>query len=362
MSQHAGDYEGLLRRALRSAVDSVEPSADGLDRIRARLTRPRPLAVAWATAVCSAVARRASGGLHSASVWLQSARLWPVAAPDGQRLAWVRTAAAVAAVTVIMAMSVSTLTPLGRQMLSQAGTLLHSIGGGTPPGPGVPGTAGQGNGLPDGTGAAPGGQSRGQLPAGCASQTPALAGSSAGPVASQGASSAAPNASPSPAASPSASSPATTPAPSASPGASTPATAGASSSSASLAMPRLATPVLGSSASTACQSPAAIPSPTASPSEGPRQSTPSPSPSLSGPGQASLGPSAPPSPSSPAPSPSSSSPSASPSSQGADSPGPTPSPDASSPGSASPSPGAPSPGTSSSSPVSSGSGAPAAGR
>jgi hypothetical protein len=147
MSQHAGDYEDLLRRALHSAVDSVEPAADSLDRIRARLATPHPLTVAWATAAFCAVARRASGGLHSASMWLQSVRLRPVtgaagrrdgrarsAATDGRRLAWVRTAAAVAAVTVIMVMSVSTLTPLGRQMLSQAGTLLHSIGAGAPAG------------------------------------------------------------------------------------------------------------------------------------------------------------------------------------------------------------------------------------
>src|SRR5215472_15253369 len=127
MSQHAGDYEDLLRGALHSAVDSIEPSTDGLDRIRARLVAPYPLPIAWLTAAGSAVSRRAAGGLHSAL-----ARLRPAAAPGGRddgaarpasppgrRLAWARVAVAVAAVTVIMAMSMSVLTPLGRQMLSQ---------------------------------------------------------------------------------------------------------------------------------------------------------------------------------------------------------------------------------------------------
>ncbi|MDQ2875707.1 MAG: hypothetical protein M3Y33_13305, partial [Actinomycetota bacterium] len=35
-----GDYEEALRRALHAAADSIEPSADGLNRIRERLNRP----------------------------------------------------------------------------------------------------------------------------------------------------------------------------------------------------------------------------------------------------------------------------------------------------------------------------------
>jgi len=35
-----GDYEEALRRALHAAADSIEPSADGLQRIRERLNRP----------------------------------------------------------------------------------------------------------------------------------------------------------------------------------------------------------------------------------------------------------------------------------------------------------------------------------
>src|SRR2546429_493290 len=59
MSQHYGDYEDLLRGALHAAVDSAEPADDGLERIRARLTTPHPLPLAWLMAVCSWVASRA---------------------------------------------------------------------------------------------------------------------------------------------------------------------------------------------------------------------------------------------------------------------------------------------------------------
>ena len=41
------EQEEILRRALHAAADAIEPAADGLERIRERLSRPRPLAVAW---------------------------------------------------------------------------------------------------------------------------------------------------------------------------------------------------------------------------------------------------------------------------------------------------------------------------
>jgi hypothetical protein len=41
MTSPERDYEDILRRALRAAAESVEPAADGLDRIRGRLSAPR---------------------------------------------------------------------------------------------------------------------------------------------------------------------------------------------------------------------------------------------------------------------------------------------------------------------------------
>jgi hypothetical protein len=47
------DPEDILRQALRTAADSVEPSGDGLAQIRARLTTPRPLVITWVMAAWS---------------------------------------------------------------------------------------------------------------------------------------------------------------------------------------------------------------------------------------------------------------------------------------------------------------------
>jgi hypothetical protein len=41
------EQEEILRRALHAVADAIEPAPDGLERIRERLSRPRPLAVAW---------------------------------------------------------------------------------------------------------------------------------------------------------------------------------------------------------------------------------------------------------------------------------------------------------------------------
>src|ERR1700727_2639580 len=52
-----GDYEEALRRALHAAADSIEPSADGLERIRERLNRPML-------------------SMESASAWYAGLRRW----------------------------------------------------------------------------------------------------------------------------------------------------------------------------------------------------------------------------------------------------------------------------------------------
>lgn len=41
------DLEEILRRELHAAAESIEPAADGLTQIRARLSMPRPLPMAW---------------------------------------------------------------------------------------------------------------------------------------------------------------------------------------------------------------------------------------------------------------------------------------------------------------------------
>src|SRR5258708_37272718 len=54
-----GYEEEILRRALHAAADRIEPAPDGLERIRARLSKPRPLAVAWLMAGWTGVAQPA---------------------------------------------------------------------------------------------------------------------------------------------------------------------------------------------------------------------------------------------------------------------------------------------------------------
>jgi hypothetical protein len=86
------EQEEILRRALHAVADQIEPAADGLERIRERLTRPRPLAVAWLMAawtglaqpvllrvepVLAELAGRPSGRLGT---WLRPAIAWLLAA------------------------------------------------------------------------------------------------------------------------------------------------------------------------------------------------------------------------------------------------------------------------------------------
>src|SRR5450755_106192 len=73
MRQREFDYDEILRRALRAAADGIEPSGDGLERIRARLTTPRPLTSAWLMAGYTDVALPALARLWSA---LESLRGW----------------------------------------------------------------------------------------------------------------------------------------------------------------------------------------------------------------------------------------------------------------------------------------------
>ena len=55
------DYDDILRRALHAAAESVEPSGDGLERIRERLARPPLLSFSSIAAWYSVVAVRLTG-------------------------------------------------------------------------------------------------------------------------------------------------------------------------------------------------------------------------------------------------------------------------------------------------------------
>src|SRR6266568_557621 len=137
MHQREHDHEEILRRALRSAADLVEPSADGLERIRARLSPPRPAFLAWVMVGYAEAVKPLLGYLDPLVEWLRAA-LGPIierfkpARPDAahpqRRYAWLRPAAAMATAVFVVAMGAFALTALP-QVISQSGAFsFHIIG------------------------------------------------------------------------------------------------------------------------------------------------------------------------------------------------------------------------------------------
>jgi hypothetical protein len=266
MTQRDRDLDDILRRALHTAAESVEPADDGLERIRARLSPPRPLLVAWVMAGYAAVARHTVGALSSVSAWLQSV---PGAVrghtlEHARRSPWrLHPIAALGMAAFVIVAGVIALTPVSQQAMQQTASLIHSLSGGPPSGPG--GTSGGGvNGQ--GTGPASGAASQ-------AGTAPSTAGQ-------QPASSAACTSAPKPAACPSAAAGASTTA--------CPSSAGAPPSTPGPSATPSTTPSGGagpaSCASTAASSPptgTSSPSPTTTPTPTPTTeppATPSPSP------------------------------------------------------------------------------------
>lgn len=177
------EQEERLRRALRAAADSIEPAADGLERIRERLARPRPLAVAWLMAGWSDVAQPAM--LRIEPVWAKlgdwlrpvgrlrvavAELLYPVAdrmrsmlhrlrptAPQhstssssqAPRYPWLRLAAAIGVIVVVAFVGGFVLTGLPHTIISQVQQITSSGGSGSGSGGHAPTVAGTG--TPTGT-------------------------------------------------------------------------------------------------------------------------------------------------------------------------------------------------------------------
>jgi hypothetical protein len=106
------DYDEILRRALHAAADSVEPSADGLERIRARL-RPQPLlsvasAIAWYSEAATRITAWVAPVLRSIldAFWSVIDRFRPAErAPgeEGPRFGWLRPMAAMGTAIFVVA-------------------------------------------------------------------------------------------------------------------------------------------------------------------------------------------------------------------------------------------------------------------
>ena len=93
--------ENVLRNALRLAADSVEPAADGLDRIRAKISTRQPVSSGWATSTPAGVLGSLWRWLEPAIIWLRymAGAVVERFRPDPDRpgrLGWLRPAAALA--------------------------------------------------------------------------------------------------------------------------------------------------------------------------------------------------------------------------------------------------------------------------
>ncbi len=131
--------ESALRNALRLAADSVDPAADGLDRIRAKISTRQSAKPGWATA-------SPDGFLGSLWRWLEPVVVWlrymagvveERFRPDPNlagRLGWLRPAAAVATgVFVVLAASLAiTALPAAITPANDSGGIQNSGGPGHP--------------------------------------------------------------------------------------------------------------------------------------------------------------------------------------------------------------------------------------
>jgi|SRR5215472_8818206 len=134
-----------VRRALLGAVESIEPRADGLQRIQARLRAPSPLALAWAGAVGTDLRMRVPAAGQGLLEWLRSVismaweRFGPRSGMSGSRtsrtLAWLRPAAALGVTVFIVAVGAYVAIDAQQAMFPSSSNSAHSNGG-------APGTGG----------------------------------------------------------------------------------------------------------------------------------------------------------------------------------------------------------------------------
>jgi hypothetical protein len=226
------DPEEILRRELHAAAESIEPAVDGLHQIRARLSAPRPLAVAWVMVGWTTVGQPALAWLDQVfepvAEWLRpvlhpvAERLQPVfrpvravftprTGPGGRRsrYAWLRPALAIAGVIAVVVVGSFALAGVPSGMLQQVGNVFGGPAQGSHSGGRPPGETGNGQRIPT---ASPGKRAASPSPSPSGSPTPTATPSpttSGLPVIS-------PSPSPSPTPSPSPS-PSTSPSPSPSP-------------------------------------------------------------------------------------------------------------------------------------------------
>ena len=167
------EREAALRRALQNAAASIDPAPDGLQRIQARLRRPRPTAIAWLEAACTDFYLRARAGLQTAGpvVADDMRHIWERFGPSsgsargrGRLLRWLRPLAALSLAAFVF--GAGTYVGLNSSALFPSAPSLNS---GTV-GPGGSNSGGHGSQGPDGSGSpvgSPGASGSSTSPSGC---------------------------------------------------------------------------------------------------------------------------------------------------------------------------------------------------
>lgn len=134
------EREAYLRQALHAAVDGIEPHPGGLERIRARAGRPRPVPLAWAEAVWTDVRLQAPGALRTlleqtlgvlGAAW---ERFGPRRGMPGGRtartLSWLRPVAALGAMVFIVAAGAYVAINAQQAIFPSSSNSLHTAGNG----------------------------------------------------------------------------------------------------------------------------------------------------------------------------------------------------------------------------------------
>ncbi|HEX3490489.1 MAG TPA: hypothetical protein VHU92_14155 [Streptosporangiaceae bacterium] len=140
------DYDDILRRALHAAAESVEPSADGLERIRERLGRPPLLSFSSIAGWYSVAAVRFTGwavpalGTACEIFWALIDRFRPLDSPPGHAkpgLRWLRPLTATGLAIFVVAAGAFAALAIPRitaSPTSDAGHTTHNGGSGGGPG------------------------------------------------------------------------------------------------------------------------------------------------------------------------------------------------------------------------------------
>src|ERR1022692_553771 len=128
--------ENVLRNALRLAADSVEPAADGLDRIRTKISTRQPVQASWTSSTPAGVLGSAWRWLEPAVIWLRyvAGAVVERFRPDPDRagrLGWLRPAAALATVVFIVAAASWAVTALPAVIAPANNTGPFGSGGGS---------------------------------------------------------------------------------------------------------------------------------------------------------------------------------------------------------------------------------------